>query len=360
MIDPADGQEIFVRELLRGGSEESDVIWGGPIQEQSRLEPEEELEHLPATAAVPPHPMLSPLAGATVVANGTLEIMRRTAPEMDIYLRHHLLDGKPVMPTAMILELCAEALAAGWPLKKLTRIRDLRLMRGISFGDVRERLLRLQGTPSPNGNGHFSIDLHVESVTERPELHYRARAELESLDAAHPNGGRLNLANTRQFPMSMEAAYDQWLFHGPLFAGISHVEALGENGIIGTLGRSDPRDYFSYAPQGAWLVDPMMIDSGFQLVLLWARAYLDMTPLPSRMGSYQRFDVPLEDANLLCEVEVRNEPGSPLVQADLRFFDSRNRLVTLLEDMEFTCSRELNRLSQGRKTELLEGVNERS
>ena len=84
-----------------------------------------------------------------------------------------------------------------------------------------------------------------------------------------------------RLPLPLAEAYDQWLFHGPMFAGINEVVAIGDNGIMGRVRVSRPQKLIRPAPAGSWLVDPVALDSSLQLCLLWIRSTFDQTPLPS-------------------------------------------------------------------------------
>jgi hypothetical protein len=89
-----------------------------------------------------------------------------------------------------------------------------------------------------------------------------------------------------------------------------------------------------------------MIDSGLQLMLLWTRAQLDTTALPSRLGRYHHSGrTPTGD--IRCEVRFHSTAELPALHADVTFIDSENRLIGRMEDMEVTCLRSLNRLSSG-------------
>ena len=66
--------------------------------------------------------------------------------ERDLYLRDHRLDGRPVLPFAVALELMAEVAAAGWPDREVIAVRHVRLLRGIhrqAPDDVDAQLLEI-------------------------------------------------------------------------------------------------------------------------------------------------------------------------------------------------------------------------
>src|SRR5207244_7680706 len=104
------------------------------------------------------------------------------------------------------------------------------------------------------------------------------------------------------------------------------------------LGRSAP---------GRWLIDPLAIDSGLQLVILWARTCLDQTPLPSRLRSCHRY-VDVLPPEMVCEAIVERVARSAALVCDIRFLDDEGRLLVRLEGMEVACSPFLNKLADAK------------
>jgi NAD(P)-dependent dehydrogenase (short-subunit alcohol dehydrogenase family)/acyl carrier protein len=334
LIEPEIGPKIFVRELLFGQKEDAEIIWGGPI-----------FHERPASPAAAPrptrfdmhYPLLSGPAEIAMAEDGSVVVLRETDPKNDIYLADHQLDGKPVMPMAMTLEFFAEAAAAMNPGKKVVKVGNLKVLRGVTFPEQKPKVFRIQGTPH-----HDAVDLKL-MVGDGRDLHYTASAEILT---AHRNveAPALELVKPARLRMSVPELYENWLFHGPAFAGIEEIAGVGENGIVARLKLSNPGDLFNYRPKDKWLVDPVVIDSGLQLIIVWARHYFDTTPLPSRLGACHVFELPAS-GNVRCEVKIDHQPGSPTLMTDLKFFDGNNRLFAWLEEMEATCSKALNRLS---------------
>ena len=145
--------------------------------------------------------------------------------------------------------------------------------------------------------------------------------------------------------MSVDEVYEKWLFHGPLFAGIVEVEAIGEDGIIATLSPSSPQRCLAEANGSQWLIDPVMIDSGLQLLIIWSRTHLDQTPLPSRFGCYHHICT-AAPGDLRCEIQIHPGARGPTFHSDLMFYDANEALIGWIEDMEATCSKALNRLGE--------------
>ncbi len=331
MISSDVGPKIFVQELMHGRKVDDEIIWGGPIQ----IERIPELSQKGKTRFEFRYPLLS--ARTELKSNGDgVVLVRETDVHTDIYLADHKLDGKPVMPMAMVLELFAEVAAAMHPNKRVVEINNFKMLRGVTFGNGTPKLLRIQAS-----GGTEIIDLKLETGDGK-ELHYTARAELGTESRSVSEFDQLELIKPECLPFSVSEVYDNWLFHGPAFGGIQHVEAIGRNGIVALLKPSNPADLFSYEPRDHWLIDPVVVDSGLQLVIVWLRHYFDETPLPARLGACRVFK-PMGGGPIRCEMSVDHHGGATL-RVDLKFF-SGDRLCAWLEDMELTCSKALNRLS---------------
>ena len=338
MITRPAGRKAFVSELLFGHKADAEVLFGGPIGVG---------EDAPESPGMRfPHglPLLNARAKSTLHDDGSIEVIRVLDPKSDLYLLDHQLDGKPVMPMAMGLELLAEIAASSSPDLQLTAIRDLRVLSGIQI-DQGSQTLRITGTPSRQADGSIHLRLRVETGDDRPRVCYTAVAELTVTRRAAPRRDRVVLTDSKPLSMSVDEVYEKWLFHGPLFAGIVEVEAIGEDGIIATLSPSSPQRCLAEANGSQWLIDPVMIDSGLQLLIIWSRTHLDQTPLPSRFGCYHHICT-AAPGDLRCEIQIHPGARGPTFHSDLMFYDANGALIGWIEDMEATCSKALNRLGE--------------
>ena len=336
MIEVPNGCRAFLRELVDGPKEDAEVVFGGP------LTIEQQAPGRAKAAAVPPAPAVSYAFVASVEggAEGKLTAHLETGPARHLFLLDHQLDGKPVMPMVVALEILAETAAAARPDARVTIIRNLRNLAGIQYSDGADRLLSVEGETKGG-----QLDLILKSA-EKGQPHYRAQVEFGAALPAPPP--HLALSNPRPFPLPLREAYEQWLFHGPMMAGISEIQALGDNGIIGKLKPSRPEAIIRPAPAGQWLIDPVVADSMLQLVLLWARAVHGQTPLPAVMEAYY-YAAPLASASeIACEIEIVNQPGSPTLRCRPVFYGEAGRVLGWMEGMEVTMSKALNRLSMAK------------
>ena len=334
MISRQAGRKAFVDELQMGGRDDVEVIYGGPLSTDSTPpQTATDLNYLP---------LLASLTRADRDGDKSITIYRTLDPAHDLYLNDHQLDGKPVMPMAVSMEMMTEVLAAGWANLSLSRLEELRVLRGVKL-DNKTHTLRIRATEKSSNAQETLVDIRVESDGEKPTLHYTARAMLCASGATTIVPQRVVLSDAEPLSITLEEAYERWLFHGPLFAGIDHVQSISKKGLIATLSPSLPRRCLADGNGSGWIIDPVVVDSGLQLLILWTRTYLDMTGLPSRLGSYYRCsDAPTGPVR--CEVKITAQDG-PVLHADLMFYGSEGGLIGFMEDMEVACSQSLNRLA---------------
>jgi hypothetical protein len=333
LIEVPAGRQAFLRELIDGPKEDAEVLFGGPLTTQVK-----KAESAKAGAF-----NRFPLGGTLIHSNGTVVAHIESHPERHVFLQDHQIDGKPVLPMMAALEILAEVAVASKPGESLTAIRNLRNLSGVTYPDGTGRSFRVEGSGShAAASDPAGVELVLKTANSG-QLHYRGRVEFGGSTPSAPN--RLKLINSRAFPLSLADAYEQWLFHGPLLAGITQIVAMGDNGIIGRLKTVGLEKLIRPSSVGNWLVDPVITDSSLQLVLLWARAMHDQTPLPSSLDAYHHVH-PLHRANeILCEIEVVRAPSSPTLRSRHVFYDQDDRLLGWMEGMESTMSKALNRIS---------------
>ena len=106
---------------------------------------------------------------------------------------------------------------------------------------------------------------------------------------------------------------------------------------------SVPAECVTDAGAGPWLIDPVVVDCGFQLAILWSRLHHDLTPLPMKLGAYHRFGAP-SGGRLRCQMRAESPDGGITLLNEFHFSELGGRLIGVIEHMELTCSRALNRL----------------
>ena len=348
LIPVAEGCRRLIDELQFGRKGEVEVLIGGIASQ-----PE------PSTVSTHPGPMALPLLTplgihpTSSADSSGVEVVRAFDRDHDLFLHDHRLDGRPVLPFAVALELMAEVAAAGWPGLDVVGLRNVRMLRGVIV-EPKSYSLRVLAKTKPGPETGRTIEMTVVSADNPRVVHYQAAVAMgPRRDATEFHSDPTSLERARPLPSPIAAVYRASLFHGPLFQGIVAIEAMGPRGARATLRPSSPRALLAGAHSGDWLIDPVVVDCALQMQLIWAREHWDMTLLPSRAGEYRRYG-PLRagDAAELVHYELRIRAGDqpPLCHADHYFYSHTGRLLGVILDMEGTGSKAMNRLAVAQRS----------
>jgi NAD(P)-dependent dehydrogenase (short-subunit alcohol dehydrogenase family) len=281
-------------------------------------------------------PMLGRDAGVTNGGSG-LHLVRTLDPARDLYLQDHRLGGKAVLPMAVGCELIAETALLAVPGLDLVGVRDLRVLRGIVL-DNGPRPVRVAATRLTAAAERTEVEVVITEAENPSRLHYRAVVELAPRLPEPPPDGWPAGEPVRPFPLDIEEAYRRWLFHGPRLRAVRAIRGLSPEGIHGVIAPSSPGDLLDSAAGDAWLIDPVIVDGGLQLILLWLRAHRDLAALPAGFRRYRRFDGPVGTL-MDCRARIWIDSMSLTMHADLVFMGEGGKVVGALEDVQGTCSK---------------------
>ncbi|MEM6996232.1 MAG: SDR family NAD(P)-dependent oxidoreductase, partial [Myxococcota bacterium] len=312
-IDLDAGAQLVLRELAADGPAEVVVVGAG-----SRLA-------LPAAApavrkaAPPEHPTV---------------FERKLSVDDHPFLASHVLDGKAVLPSVMMLEWFAHAALAEHPGLRFVGTDDLRIFRGIRLGRSERLLVRVEAGPAVKSEGQFVIPVALCSGGSNGHrvVHAQAQVVLAS-EADHAPAAELPTLPTPTDPVG--GAYDGTLFHGEAFHGLQAIEGLADAGIVAkTRSAPNPTEWMNAPVRRRWITDPLAVDSGLQAVIVWTSRQAGAVSLPHRLGRYRQFEAfPTEGARVGVRVTRQGAHGAV---ADLDWVDDQGRLIARLTDCEYT------------------------
>jgi acyl transferase domain-containing protein/NAD(P)H-dependent flavin oxidoreductase YrpB (nitropropane dioxygenase family)/NAD(P)-dependent dehydrogenase (short-subunit alcohol dehydrogenase family)/acyl carrier protein len=322
------GCRLLDEELRRGRKGETEVVIG--------------------SAAPAPGPLLTAATDVVRTAAGGLEARRRFRLDHDRYLHDHRVEGRPVLPFAVAMELMAEAAAAARPGVQVAGLRDIRLLHGVTVDEASGTEVRVvAGSTSSRDEVEVTI-----ATADGSRPHYRALVQV-GRDGAPPDDAEADgpaLDGLAPFPMTVEAAYRELLFHGPLFQGIARIEGMDERGAVSWLRTSTPEQCLAGGDGGPWLLDPVLLDSALQVQVVWARLNWDVTLLPAEIRAHRRAQAASDaaitpGALVRHELHVRPDSERPLCRTDHRFYLPDGRLLATLDDVVGVGTAALNRLA---------------
>ena len=336
---PEEGRHFLLQELLYAPSTEVEVVAG--------LSPWEYDEARHGSVAVPTSeqhvdaslPLLQ--TAVLVQTQGDNRTLRKAIDLVsDPYLDHHRIDGIPVMPFVGALEYLAESVKALQFPGEVVAMRDIKRLHGMTLTNCLLPVeVRAKGVPNSN-----DVEVQIAHLDAKWPHTYRGIAELGAL-AAPPRMEPRRLAG--KAPMSVGAMYNRWLFHGPVFQNISQIIGLDDSGLVARIRSSRPGDFYPPAREASWVFDIGLMDAALQLVSIWSRAIRNTTAIPERMRRIERYGSAPMPEELIVDIQILSGVRDPLINCRFTILDSTGEVRIVVEDLEGTSSRELNRLGGG-------------
>ncbi|MFQ5805599.1 MAG: SDR family NAD(P)-dependent oxidoreductase [Phycisphaerae bacterium] len=320
------GARCMVDELCTRDRDAVEVLIGGSLPEPM----------------LPPSPS-GPQPQQVVAGNGRMAIAfeRELDVESHPFLCSHVLDGHPVLPVAMILEWLGHGALHDNPGLVLHGFDDFRVLKGVIL-DKGPKAIRVLASRAKRDGDTFEVYAELRSgrASEQEFTHARAKVLLTT---RFPESPAFEMpANLRERPYTpdIDAVYRDILFHGPHFRGIKRVAGISERGMVAEVRSAPaPEAWMTEPLRTSWLGDPLVVDAGLQLGVLWCHEELGAVALPSRGArcrQYQPF--PPEGVTTVLEV---HQTGPQWMAADLTFLDATGQVIARMERHEWTVDASL-------------------
>ncbi|MBX9626880.1 MAG: polyketide synthase dehydratase domain-containing protein, partial [Gemmataceae bacterium] len=144
------------------------------------------------------------------------------------------------------------------------------------------------------------------------------------------------------YPLPVERAYAELLFHGPDLHGLVALTGMSDAGMTAAARPAPPpAGWFRSPPRSAWVADPLVLDSSFQMMCLWCRHRHGSTSLPGFVGRYRQFRRQFPAGPVDIAVRVTRDDGR-FVRVDIDYRDADGRLVAQVQDYECMIDPALN------------------
>ena len=268
------------------------------------------------------------------------EIDLRTHP----VLASHVIDGKAVVPLALIAEWFAHAALHENPGLLLQGLEDMRVLNGIRLKED-SKLIRLFAGKARRRQGVYEVDLELRNgVREGKDiLHSRARAILADGYAPPPVYRLPESLSCNHYPRSAAEIYEKILFHGQRLHGLRTVQCCNAAGMVAeVVGAPEPSHWIAAPLRNSWLCDPLVLDSAFQMASVWCYEQHGYVSLPSHAESYRQFRTGFPAAGVVVALEVTGATAKRM-RGDFTFLDGRGEVVARLTGYEAVMDPLLNR-----------------
>jgi NAD(P)-dependent dehydrogenase (short-subunit alcohol dehydrogenase family)/acyl carrier protein len=328
------GAEYLVRELGTANERAVEiVILGG----EPRTMTVAEVARLPGET-------VGSLATSATVTSLPSAFERVLDPADHPILNSHVLDGRPVLPMALMLEWLAHGALHQNPGLVFHGCNELRVLHGVILDEGQPLTVRVSAGKAVKREGFYltAVELRTLKPNGRDVLNARAEVVLAT-DLPHPPPLDESLPADRRYPHSLEKIYQELLFHGPDLHGIVRVDGWSEDGIVAAVRCSPPPVEWIHCPlRQRWLADPLALDATFQLLILWTLEQYDTPNLPCYAARYRQFrrSFPSDEVRVVARVTKHN-PLHALADIDLR--DAAGQVVACIEGCECVLDASLRR-----------------
>jgi NAD(P)-dependent dehydrogenase (short-subunit alcohol dehydrogenase family)/acyl carrier protein len=261
-----------------------------------------------------------------------LAFTRRIDVDSHPVLVGHVLDYRPVLPLALMLEYVGHAAMHQNAGLHFHGCNDLRVLHGITLEDG-PRTIELRAGKARKAEGAYLAPVELRSERDgRTLLHARAEVVLvPSLPSAPDGVKRLSLP---EYPHSTEEIYRDLLFHGPELVAIEGVEGCGPVGIVARLRPAPaPATWIATPLRPRWLADPLVLDGVFQLMILWSRQQHQSPSLPCRVGKYRQYRRSFPDELIRAQLAIVRQTGAQAF-AEVELTTLGGELIARVEDVE--------------------------
>lgn len=248
----------------------------------------------------------------------------------------HILDGKPVVPFALITEWFGHGALHGNPGLVLHGIDDMRILKGIKL-EQQKKLIRLFAAKADRKGSLFEVGLELrDGVLEGKDvIHSRAKAILtDTLPEAPTFTSTPPKPANGKYPRSMEEVYDKILFHGSALRGIKEITDCSSWGISAKISSAPAPEVWVKEPlRSAWLSDPLALDCAFQLATLWCYEETGTVSLPSYCRHYRQYYTAFPSDGVTAVLQVTGVTHHKMT-GDFTLIDAESRVVAELKGYE--------------------------
>ncbi len=258
-------------------------------------------------------------------------------------LESHILDGRPVLPTVLILEWLAHGALHQNPGFLFHGCNDLRILHGVILDGDTTPTLRINAGKAGKSDGHFIAPVELRGVRSdgRDVLHARAEIVLTNQLPTAPSAAPT--PNYLPYNRSLGEVYQNLLFHGPDLQGIEQIEGCGEKGIVARVTTAPlPSEWIRHPLRQRWLTDPLALDCSFQLMVVWTQEQHGAPSLPCHLARYRQYQRAFPEAGVRVVAHVTRSSNLHAL-ADIDYLDERGQVIARSEGYECVIDSALRR-----------------
>jgi len=299
--------------------------------------PEKEIDKPQLTVSHPP-PATKPKEKLALTLKREIDI--------DSYpiLQAHILDGKPVVPFALMAEWLGHGALHENPGLVLQGLDDMRIFQGIKL-DQEKRLIRLLAGKARKEGSVYKVDVEIRNGLQNnmEMIHSRATAVLIDDLAKPPAFNRSEEIGSKPYLRSMDEVYEKILFHGFDLRGIREIIGYSPCGMVARVAAAPaPAKWMKEPLRSRWIGDPLVLDSAFQMAIIWCFEERSIVSLPSYSAKYRQYRNSFPTDGVTAVLEIKDVSDHKM-KGDFTFLDSEDVVVARLTGYEAVMDASLSK-----------------
>jgi NAD(P)-dependent dehydrogenase (short-subunit alcohol dehydrogenase family) len=250
-------------------------------------------------------------------------------------LKSHIIDGRPVVPLALIIEWFAHGALHESPGLVLHGLDDIRIMKGIRLDHEKKYVRLLAGKPTKNDEFYeIAVELGNGKKDGKAIIHAKANAILAD-QMPHAPGYQFSKAMVASaYTRKIADVYDKILFHGMQLHGIYKIISCSSRGMVAHIRPApSPTEWMTAPLRNQWIADPLVLDSAFQMATVWCFEEKGEVSLPSYAASYRQYRQEFPADRVTVVLEVRDVTDRKM-KGDFTFLDTNGDIVACLTGYE--------------------------
>jgi len=268
------------------------------------------------------------------------EILSMTVKrEIDVHtypiLDAHILDGKPVVPFALIAEWLGHGALHENPGLLLHGLDDMRIFQGIKL-DQKKKLIRLMAGKTRKKGSNFEVTVEIrDGIKDNMDIiHSSARAILTDKIQAPPSFNKSRYMGINGYSRSIDEIYEKILFHGLELRGIREIIGYSPRSVAARISSApSPAEWMTDPLRSRWIADPLVLDCACQMAIIWCFEERKTLSLPSYSASYRQYRDAFPTDGVTAVLEVKDVTDHKMT-GDFTFLDSEDVVVARLTGYE--------------------------
>ncbi|MEA3465141.1 MAG: SDR family NAD(P)-dependent oxidoreductase, partial [Thermodesulfobacteriota bacterium] len=257
------------------------------------------------------------------------------------FLQDHVINSKAVVPMAMLVEWLAQGALHNNPGLLFHGFDNLRIRKGLVLEDGKPLDIELRCGALNNADGLFVIPMQICNQVDGTIYASADIVLADSLPQQRPAIEPL-VVDGGEIPTKDEIYASGKLFHGSKLQGLKQVIGNNNEGIIALSATAPiPSKWMDKPLRSSWITDPQVIDSSFQMMILWSFAQKELGSLPSFAGHYRQYceQFPVGTTRIQCRVTKASKHSAT---ANIDFIDEQSRqLLARIDGYECTMTEAL-------------------